>query len=244
MISETKVSKSVLIRWLGCAGLVILSGLVCLTMQNHRASQPAPATPPAKAASVAAAATLLPNATNRPALPPANQQSLVNFPWFQTHPFAVALTNGAYEWTAEDGKDPDVIRRLAHNERESQRMLRENDTIYRRQLVYDTAGFMRLAQQAVQSSQSLQQVTLPGLDGQEFQVAVTRTDFKNGGGQGQIYGQLPDRPDSMVTVAFIADREAFTVISPQDQIYLQAEAREPGEVVVKSINPSTYGMVK
>jgi len=202
-------------------------------MQNHRASQPAPATPPAKAASVAAAATLLPNATNRPALPPANQQSLVNFPWFQTHPFAVALTNGAYEWTAE-----------AHNERESQRMLRENDTIYRRQLVYDTAGFMRLAQQAVQSSQSLQQVTLPGLDGQEFQVAVTRTDFKNGGGQGQIYGQLPDRPDSMVTVAFIADREAFTVISPQDQIYLQAEAREPGEVVVKSINPSTYGMVK
>jgi hypothetical protein len=45
----------------------------------------------------------------------------------------------------------------------------------------------------------------------------------------------------MVTVAFAADREAFTILSPQDQVYLQAEAHEPGEVVVKSINPETYG---
>jgi hypothetical protein len=47
----------------------------------------------------------------------------------------------------------------------------------------------------------------------------------------------------MVTAAFINDREAFTVNSPQDQIYLVGEAREPGEIVVKSINPATYGRV-
>jgi hypothetical protein len=70
---------------------------------------------------------------------------------------------------------------------------------------------------------------------------VTRTESKDGGRQGQLYGQLPGRPDSMVTVAFINDREAFTVISPEDQIYLQAEAHDPGQIVVKSINPSTYG---
>ena len=193
---------------------------------------------------MAAAANPAPRATNRPVGQPSNQQSSANFPWFQAHPFAAALTNGDYKWTAEDGKDPEVIRRLAHNEPESQRMLRENDTIYRRQLVYDTKGFMRQAQAGLPAGQSLQQVTVPGLDGQVFQVAVTRTELQAGGGQGQIYGQLPGQPYSMVAVAFIADREAFTVISPQDQIYLQAEEREPGEIVVKSINPGTYGMVK
>jgi hypothetical protein len=45
-------------------------------------------------------------------------------------------------------------------------------------------------------------------------------------------------------VAFVNGREAFTVISPRNQIYLQAEAREPGEIVVKNINPSTYGRMQ
>jgi hypothetical protein len=82
------------------------------------------------------------------------------------------------------------------------------------------------------------------LDGQTLQAVVTRADLREGGSQGQFYGQLPGRLDSMVTVAFVNDREAFTVISPQDQLYLQAEAREPGEIVVKRINPGTYGMLQ
>jgi hypothetical protein len=45
----------------------------------------------------------------------------------------------------------------------------------------------------------------------------------------------------MVTVAFVNGREAFTVISHQNQTYLQAEAREPGEILVKKIDPNTYG---
>ena len=243
-MSETKIAKAGVVRWAQLTGLALAGALVCLVVQSRREHQPIPVSSPAKTASVATAASPPPATTNPPAARQAEPQAVANSPWFQTRPFKVALTNGAYEWTAEDGMNPEVIRRMAHNERESQRMLRENDTIYRRQLVYDTQGFQLRAQQAVQSGQSLQHVTLPGLDGQEFEVVVTRTDLKNGGEQGQIYGQLPGEPNSMVTVAFIADREAFTVISPQDQIYLQAEAREPGEVVVKSINPSTYGMVK
>jgi hypothetical protein len=162
------------------------------------------------------------------------------FSWFRAHPFPATASNRVYAWTAEDGKDTNVIRQLAHNEIEYQRMVKENDTIYRRQLVYHPEGFTLLAQQAMQSGQGIQQLMLPGLDGQELPVTVTKTDFESGGDRGLFYGKLPDRQDSIVTVAFIGGREAFTVVSPQDQIYLQGESREPGEIVVKKIDPKTY----
>lgn len=163
------------------------------------------------------------------------------FPWFQTHPFKVAKSSEAFGWTAEDGKDTNVIRLLAHNELEYQRMANENSTIYRRQLVYHPDGFTLQSQQAMQSGQSIQQLTLPSLDGQELPVTVTKTDFESGGDKGIFYGKLAGDPDSMVTVAFINGWESFTVISRQNQIFLHAEARGPGELVVKQINPDTYG---
>jgi hypothetical protein len=162
------------------------------------------------------------------------------FSWFRAHPFAAAASNSVYAWTAEDGKDTNIIRQLAHNELEYQRMVKENDTIYRRQLVYHPEGFTLLAQQAVQSGQGIQELTLPGLDGQALPVTVTKTDFESGGDRGLFYGKLPGQTDSLVTVAFIGSREAFTVVSPQNQIYLQGESREPGEIVVKQIDPQKY----
>lgn len=182
--------------------------------------------------------------TNPPSSMAASRVAVPTFPWFQLHPFKVARSSSAYGWTAEDGTDTNIIRELAHNELEYKRMVIENDKIYARQLVYHTEPFVAQAQQAVQSGRSLQQITLPGLDGQELQAVVTRTDLRDGGSQGQIYAQLPGDPNSMVTVAFVDGREAFTVISPQDQLYLQAEAREPGEIVVKRINPNTYGILR
>ena len=44
----------------------------------------------------------------------------------------------------------------------------------------------------------------------------------------------------MVTLAFKGGREAFTVLSPEDDLYLQADPREPGELIVKRIDPDTY----
>jgi len=157
------------------------------------------------------------------------------------HPFAVVHESPDYAWTAEDGMNTNVIHQLARNPSEYQRMVTENQTIYRRQLVYHPAGFTLLAQRALQAGRGIRQLTLPGLDGQEFAVTVTKTDFESGGDRGLFYGQLPGRTNSMVTVTFVSGHEAFTVISPQDHIYLQAEAREVGEILVKSINPETYG---
>ncbi len=167
--------------------------------------------------------------------------TIPNYSWFQVRPFKVAESNFIYGWTGEDGRDTNVILRLAHNSLEYQRMVMENAAIYQRELVYFNEGLASLAQQAAQAGEKLRQITLPGLDGQQWVVDVTRTDLRDNGSAGEIYGQLPGQADSTVTAAFINNREAFTVDSPQEQVYLVGEAREPGEMVVKSINPALYG---
>ena len=190
------------------------------------------------------------NSPAQSAVPPATQSSSASSATYTNalaikvqpkHPYPAVLQHFNYQWTMVDGTDTNVILRLAHNPSEYQRMVTENRTIYRRQLVYFSQGFDALARQSLQAGGNLHQIELPGLDGQVFPVDVQNTDLRESGVRGQIYGRLPGQPDSMVTVAFVNDREAFTIISPQDQIYLQAEAHDPGEVIVKSINPQTYG---
>jgi hypothetical protein len=243
---ESTVSKSVFIRSLGAAVLVVAIGALFwfATRHGHPAEEqvatpevlpPPIPTNPAPPTPVVPPPTLVSNTiVSQP--PPVN-------PAPPPGPFDVVRTNGPYKWTAGDGTDTNVIRQLAHNDLEYQRMVIENPTIYRRQLVYHTEPFMQQAEQAVQSGQSIQQITLPGLDGQLLTANVTRMDLKDGGAQGQLYGQLPGDPNSIVTVAFVNGPEAFTVISAQDQIDLQGEAHDPGMIVVKSVNPATYGRV-
>jgi hypothetical protein len=246
-------APSNLIRGMIPLGLI---ALLIFGMVFWLAKKPAPAVAPTNNLSPGVSNNTLKSinsaiASQTPSSPPlTTNTAAVNWPgrlpvpqfsWFQVHPFKAAQTNGEFEWTAEDGKDTNIIRQLAHNELEFQRMVSENPTIYRRQLVYHLEGFTLLAQQALQSGQGVQQITLPGLDGHELHVTVTKTDFESGGDRGLFYGQLPGETDSLVTAAFINGREAFTVASPQEHLFLQGESREPGELVVKSIDPNTYG---
>ncbi len=54
-------------------------------------------------------------------------------------------------------------------------------------------------------------------------------------------GQLAGDADSFVTLAFQDGREAFTVLAPKENLYLVGEPREDGQVIVKAIDPNTYG---
>lgn len=159
---------------------------------------------------------------------------------FQTHPFAVTRESSAFGWTAEDGKQPDVIKQLAHNELEYERMAEESSRIFRRQLVYHKETADVQIERAKLTGEPVRQLTLPGLDGQEVQFEITKADLSPSGQQGAFSGHVTGRLDSMVTFAFKGGREAFTVLSPSDGLYLQGDPREPGELIVKSINPETY----
>jgi hypothetical protein len=142
---------------------------------------------------------------------------------------------------APDGKDLDSIRKWAHNELEVQRMLKENDKIYRRQLVVLKETVASGVERNRLSGDSIHQLTLPGLDGQEIAFEVKRADIEPSGLRGMFHGIVAGRPDSMVTLAFKNRTQAFTILSPRDNLYLDVEPHDPGDVIVKSIDLEKYG---
>jgi hypothetical protein len=71
-----------------------------------------------------------------------------------------------------------------------------------------------------------------------FQIAAT--DLSPSGQQGSFSGRVAGRPDSVATFSFKGGREAFTIISPADNLYLFGEPRELGEIIVKSVDISKY----
>jgi hypothetical protein len=162
------------------------------------------------------------------------------FPSFQRHPFVVAQATNGYGWTAEDGRDPTVIRRLAHNELEFQRLAEETARISGRQLVYVDKTADLLVQESRLSGEPIRQLLLPGLAGQKFQFEITESDLSPSGEQGTFTGHIAGEPDSTVTLAYKNGREAFTILSPATRTYVVGEPREPGEVIVKSVDPATY----
>ena len=126
----------------------------------------------------------------------------VLFPAFQKHPFAAVRESNAFGWTAEDGRDPGVIKQIAHNELEFDRLAGENSRIDRRQLVYHKDTVDAQIQRAKLAGQPLRELTLPGLDGQEVQFEITATDLSPSGQQGTFSGHVANQPASMVTFAF------------------------------------------
>ena len=192
---------------------------------------------------IAASTNDLNSVTNPVAGKTAGAPSPVQYVTFQKKPFAVVEQTQNYAWTTNDGRDPKNIRELAHNDFEYARMMKENATIFRRQLVYQKNPFALAAQKFVHFAQPISQLTLPNLDGQELTVDISKTEIEAGGDRGILTGKLAGRNDSLVSIAFIGGREGFTVVSPEDKIYLYAEPREPGELVVKKFDPTTYAGV-
>ena len=97
-----------------------------------------------------------------------------------------------------------------------------------------------LLDQARNSGDPLRSFTLPGLDGMEVEVEVTGTQLNQAGNGGSVTGQVKGRFNSMVSVGFANGCESFNVLSPDDGLFLTADAREPGEVLVKEIDPDKY----
>lgn len=184
-----------------------------------------------------APAKSLPTRQTQSTTPRANAET---FDTFRLRPFAVTTESATNGWTAEDARSPDVIRQIAHNEVEVARMLEENDRIHRRQLVYRNETADVAVQRAMADGRPVSRLALPGLDGQELEFEVVSTDLAPSGQSGSLAGHLAGKPESQVVLSFRSGREAFSVSSPEDGLYLQADPREPGELIVKSIDPATY----
>jgi len=222
------LSAGISIRQLFLLLAVLLAVVVMVLMRSpNKPNDPLPASP-----SPSAAKSFSVLATPKAALP--------NGSGLQSRRFAVATSTATHQWAVADARDTNVIRQIAHNELEYQRMVDENPRILRRQLVYRNETTAAVLERAKASGEAVKQLTLPGLDGQEIPFTISRADLEPSQQSGTFTGQLPDRPNSMVTLAFKFGREAFTVVSPDDGIFLQAWPREPGEIILTSFDPEKY----
>jgi hypothetical protein len=226
------------IKWLAVTALIAGSGGGIFYWRSAGAKSQARQTAPSGSAP---GATTVGTAVATP--PPPAPTPAGGFPQyenFQRRPFAVTSRAGAFEWTAEDGKDLQVIRQIAHNDGEYQRLVEENNRIKRRQLVYRTETTAALIERNKLTGEPLLRLTVPGLDGQLVDVEITKAELNPSGLQGALAGRVAGQPESLVTLAFKGGREAFTVINPAAGLFLHAEPREPGELIVKSIDPDVY----
>jgi len=167
---------------------------------------------------------------------------LENYSDFKMRPLPVAIEGTNNQWTVADGKDTNVIRQLPHNPLEYARMVDENSRIFRRQLVYLKETAASVFEQAKLTGASVTRLTVPVLDGRELTFEIARRDGGGSSRQGMFSGHLVGNTDSLVTMAFEDVREAFTVLSPEDNVFVVAEPRENGQVIIKAIDPNTYGV--
>lgn len=168
--------------------------------------------------------------------------ALTNQPGFQKRPLAVAYESPNTQWTLADGKDTNIIAQLAHNPLEYARMVEENPKIFRRQLVYRKEPITVTIDRARNAGEPVRSFTLPGLDGREYIVEVTQNSVERTRLAGSLAGHLKGRFNSMVSIGFAEGYESFNIFSPDDKIYIVADAREPGEVMLKEIDPAKYGV--
>ena len=208
--------------WLGALALLALLGVVLL----RQADRSAPATP----ATAIAVAKPAPAPTAAPRVAVTGEVVL--------RPLATDQETARHAWTREDAKDPEVIEKLAHNPEEFTRMMEENTRIKRRQLVYRKEPLALLLEQARASGQPLARFTLPALDGKEVEVEVLETRVE--GHRGAVMGRIAGRLDSLACVGFSGACESFNIMSPEDGLFIAADSREPGEVILKEIDPAVY----
>jgi hypothetical protein len=194
-----------------------------------RLRQPAPSTPAAPAApapAVSFAAELAAGLTF-PSTP-------------SPRPLPVARSSAHHQWPAGDTLTPDAIQLIARNADEFIRLVEENDRILRRQLVYRQDVAAAAVQRSRFTGEPVRTLILPGLDGEEYEITVTRADLSPSGQSGTFSGRLANQPDSLVTLAFQFGREAFTILSTSAGLFLQGHPRESGEIIVTRFEPEAY----
>lgn len=219
-----------------------MSGTACLN--SHRQSSP----PIQSQSAFFQPAAPVTNSLSQPPLvtsikPPLAVTGLrSNYPDFQRRPFPAAYESSNVQWTLADGKDTNIIRQLAHNPLEYARMVEENPRIFKRELVYLKEPAAAVFENAKLTGEPVQQLTLPGVDGQELLFQIVGNEGNGSSRHGMFNGHLAGNNDSMVTMAFQDGREAFTILSPKENIFIVGEPREDGQVIVKAIDPNTYGL--
>lgn len=156
---------------------------------------------------------------------------------FELDPLEKTKTTKNHSWTGEKLMSLVGIDKIAHNDFERDRYLDENNYVVDRELVYRNVVLKEVA--AASGDDLPTELILPGLDGEEYEVVVTkwkRSQSPSGKDRGSITGHLRDDPESVVRWVYGGRREAGKIESIVKDVNLRFVPRQEGQVVVSEIS--------
>lgn len=167
-------------------------------------------------------------------------QSLQSFiswddsPWRgSSRPYAAVHQAGHFEWTAIDGKQPEVIRFLATDPEMFKRLCQQNSYVTRRQFVYADEEFNQISQEIIQGNR--RSIELPSFDGERFSIIVENVDLELSDGISAWNGILEGHPDSTVQ-ASTENGSLIHIDVLYDDCQVRYEARERNEWIINEID--------
>jgi hypothetical protein len=160
---------------------------------------------------------------------------LPNDPDFQVRPFAVSQASAHHEWTAEDGRSPAAMDKLAHNPLERERLTDENEYVTRRQLVYRKHPLPEIGMQSFTTGEQVKTLTLPDFNGRDLEVVITESKIEWRGKTGFFRGYVKGDPEATVAASYYQGAECFEI--QRGSMILAGDPREPGQVVLKEVDP-------
>ena len=158
----------------------------------------------------------------------------------ESRPFEVTQSTGNFEWTAADGKSPEVMRILATNPANLGQLTDQNEWTDKRQLVYLTENFKRQADKVFQGK--AKSITIPGFDGEELEVSVNMLDFVENGEASSFEGTLKDYPDVYVDAARIDGIWAISYSNPGDKFLYDYISRQDGELIMNRLDADAQAL--
>jgi|GEM_PF-5246294 len=139
---------------------------------------------------------------------PSNRQHSMNpigdivYSDFNPKPFSPKAENESFQWTGEDGLIDDNASYYAVNDVQADQLIKAKPFVKQRQMVYvkDSASLLDTHKLIMNAYNETSQITLPGLDGSEYEVQIDSISRNQDEGAAFILGHLKDQADSEVAI--------------------------------------------
>ncbi len=169
----------------------------------------------------------------------ASESSLSNKPssyyWeMKPRPYDIAYRSDSFEWTAVDGKSPDVMRQLATNPSNLNQLEDENEWVKKRQLIYLPEGRLVKAENIFNGVD--ESFMLPGFDGKEFEVEVGAVTVYEDEDveefEGTFHFWSKDNPNIEGDASLVGDVWSIGYKDKEATVYQQIISRRNGELIL------------
>lgn len=156
---------------------------------------------------------------------------------FVLDPFEIVKSSPNHDWTGVNIVKPEQIDKIAHNDAERDRLIKETIYTPQRQLIYQKVSVQDRILASIANGQDLTTIIIPGLDGEELEVVITDLTTQPGEGdvtEGYLGGHLATDPESVVSWGYYDGVESGSVFSQKEGLHLEFSPREERQLILST----------